>query len=60
MKGEASQNSEKKIYESPRLMNISLRPEEAVLGHCKTMNSGGSQGSSCSLFFQPCNQTQGS
>jgi hypothetical protein len=26
----------KKIYEPPRLATISLRPEEAVLGACKT------------------------
>ncbi len=50
----------KKTYEPPRLTTISLRPEEAVLSHCKTMSSGGSQGSSCSNFFLPCVQTFGS
>lgn len=30
----------KKSYEPPKVTTISLRPEEAVLGHCKT--SGGS------------------
>lgn len=29
----------KKPYEPPKVTTISLRPEEAVLGHCKT--SGG-------------------
>jgi len=29
----------KKSYEPPRLTTISLRPEEAVLGHCKTSGS---------------------
>lgn len=50
----------KKPYEPPLLRAISLRPEEAVLGHCKTLNSGGSQGSSCSNFILPCVQTFGS
>ncbi len=31
----------KKTYEPPRLTVISLRPEEAVLGHCKSTTSGG-------------------
>jgi len=31
----------KKIYEPPRVASISLRPEEAVLGHCKTASGGG-------------------
>lgn len=32
----------KKTYEAPLLATISLRPEEAVLGHCKTFSGGGS------------------
>jgi len=51
---------EKKTYEPPLLTTISLRPEEAVLGHCKTMNAGGSQGGSCNNFIFPCVQTFGS
>jgi hypothetical protein len=35
----AEQVEGKKPYEPPRLTTISLRPEEAVLGHCKI--SGG-------------------
>jgi len=31
----------KKAYEPPRVASISLRPEEAVLGHCKTASGGG-------------------
>jgi hypothetical protein len=31
----------KKLYESPQLVTISLRPEEAVLGHCKISGGGG-------------------
>jgi hypothetical protein len=37
----------KKSYEPPQLTTISLRPEEAVLGHCKIAGSGGPVGSSC-------------
>jgi hypothetical protein len=29
----------RKPYEAPKLTIISLRPEEAVLGHCKTSGS---------------------
>lgn len=31
----------KKAYQSPKLSVISLRPEEAVLGHCKNGSSAG-------------------
>lgn len=33
----------RKPYEPPQLAQISLRPEEAVLGHCKTATGGGAQ-----------------
>jgi hypothetical protein len=32
----------KNVYEPPQLTTISLRPEEAVLGHCKVLGQGGS------------------
>jgi hypothetical protein len=32
---------EKKKYEPPTVSVISLRPEEAVLSHCKTSGVGG-------------------
>jgi hypothetical protein len=38
---------DKKIYEAPKVTVISLRPEEAVLGHCKTNNVGGPGGNNC-------------
>lgn len=60
MNHEPTPSQSKKPYEPPQLRAISLRPEEAVLGHCKTLNSGGSQGSSCSNFLLPCVQTFGS
>jgi hypothetical protein len=46
MNRELDQSDGKKTYEPPRLTTISLRPEEAVLGHCKI--SGQSMpGSTC-------------
>jgi hypothetical protein len=41
MNHEVGQVGIKKTYEPPRLTTISLRPEEAVLGHCKTLSGGG-------------------
>jgi hypothetical protein len=43
MNQELNQAEGKKQYEPPRLTKISLRPEEAVLGHCKTSSGGGYQ-----------------
>ena len=34
-----SDKLEKKLYESPKIISISLRPEEAVLGNCKISGS---------------------
>jgi hypothetical protein len=48
--GESSGDG-RKPYESPKLVVISLRPEEAVLGHCKI--SGGS-GPSQTSISGPC------
>ena len=42
-----NQDHEKKNYESPRVTIISLRPEEAVLGHCKSFSAAGPVGSAC-------------
>jgi hypothetical protein len=41
MNPESMQAEGKMKYEPPRLATISLRPEEAVLGHCKTASGGG-------------------
>lgn len=38
----------KKTYDPPRLSTISLRPEEAVLGHCKIVGGGGGLSGVCS------------
>jgi len=51
MDPEKKEASEKANYEPPRLTVISLRPEEAVLGHCKSTSTGGpAQSSSCFPF----------
>ncbi len=48
---DSDERQSKKAYEAPKLTVISLRPEEAVLGHCKTASTGGpgSGGNPCSL-----------
>jgi hypothetical protein len=44
-----------KPYEAPKIVRVSLKPEEAVLGHCKTPSSGGPVGmSSCSTAGVGC------
>jgi hypothetical protein len=40
----------KRPYESPKVMAINLRPEEAVLGNCKIGGSAGPVASSCSTL----------
>jgi hypothetical protein len=44
----------KKQYEPPQLMMISLRPDEAVLGHCKSMGSGSFQPGNCAAILGAC------
>jgi hypothetical protein len=44
----------KKLYVVPQLTTISLRPEEAVLGACKSLNTGGSHGGSCLIPLGGC------
>jgi hypothetical protein len=36
-----------KAYEAPKLIRVSLRPEEAVLGHCKITGHAGPVSGSC-------------
>jgi hypothetical protein len=43
----------KKAYQSPKLSVISLRPEEAVLGHCKNASTAGPVSTSCTMVG-PC------
>lgn len=37
----------RKKYEQPKVTMISLRPEEAVLGHCKNTGISGPVGTNC-------------
>jgi hypothetical protein len=37
----------RKPYEAPKLTRVSLRPEEAVLGHCKIIGHAGPVSGSC-------------
>jgi hypothetical protein len=32
---------DRKPYQAPKIIRVSLRPDEAVLGHCKISGSGG-------------------
>ncbi len=53
MDHELNRANGKKKYASPKLTTISLRPEEAVLGHCKVSGSGGPVGSCMPLGTCP-------
>ena len=49
---ELNQVEGKKPYQPPQLITISLRPEEAVLGHCKISGGGGGpQPPTCMALF---------
>ena len=37
----------KKRYEKPKVARFPLRPDEAVLGFCKTTGASGPSGSNC-------------
>lgn len=37
----------KATYEPPKVIRVSLRPEEAVLGHCKITGAAGPVSGSC-------------
>jgi hypothetical protein len=56
MNGELKQADGRKTYESPQLTTISLRPEEAVLGHCKIAGGSGPSNSAgpCSIMLAGC------
>jgi len=41
----------RKPYEPPQLVTISLRPEEAVLGSCKTSTGMDGCGTPCASFL---------
>ena len=54
-----TENSDKAPYQAPVVVRVSLRPEEAVLGHCKVSGSAGAASASCKTAFGFC-RSQGS
>ena len=44
----------KPSYEPPQVVRVSLRPEEAVLGHCKTPSSAGPISGGCASARVRC------
>ncbi len=48
-----SSETEKKRYEPPKLTRVSLRPEEAVLGACKTVSTTGPVGNGVGTCAYP-------
>jgi hypothetical protein len=44
-------DGKKQPYQPPKIITISLRPEEAVLGHCKLSGSAGPTTGSCVVLF---------
>ena len=50
---EKKAQSKKKSYEKPSVVRYTLRPEEAVLGFCKTSTSAGANGGTC-ITVNPC------
>jgi hypothetical protein len=44
-----------KPYEAPKVVRVSLRPDEAVLGHCKTSSSAaGPAAAGCGIALGGC------
>ncbi|MGC0774625.1 MAG: hypothetical protein WB543_16945 [Candidatus Acidiferrum sp.] len=41
------EQEERTAYEPPKVIRVSLRPEEAVLGHCKITGAAGPVSGSC-------------
>jgi len=53
------EKTSKAPYQAPVVVRVSLRPEEAVLGHCKITGSAGPALSGCHNLVLLC-RTQGS
>jgi len=45
---------QKRTYKKPEMVRVSLRPEEAVLGTCKSGSAVGPGGSSNCMPVAPC------
>ena len=52
------EEQEKRPYQKPELMQVPLRPEEAVLGNCKMAGTGGpGYGNKCNAGPLVCSST---
>jgi hypothetical protein len=49
-----SVNDSREPYEPPTLVIVSLRPEEAVLGHCKISGGSGPGAGGCAVLLGGC------
>jgi hypothetical protein len=49
-KEETPKQPAKAQYQSPLVVRVHLRPEEAVLGHCKVTGTGGAVGGGCRVY----------
>ena len=47
MKGQEDSKTRRRLYQKPRVEQVELRPEEAVLGGCKNFTDAGEQASDC-------------
>ncbi|MGB7282871.1 MAG: hypothetical protein WBE13_11455 [Candidatus Acidiferrum sp.] len=56
---QSPQQDTKAVYEPPKVIRVSLRPEEAVLGHCKVTGAAGPVATSCIAVYGAC-RTPGS
>lgn len=54
MNRELNQVDRRKLYVSPQLVTISLRPEEAVLGNCKIAGAAGPGSIGCQPLGLAC------
>jgi hypothetical protein len=50
MNPESENTPQRKPYEKPALHEVALRPEEAVLGSCKTMGVAGPAEADCTAL----------
>lgn len=50
MDSKVETSEKKKPYQAPALTTISLRPEEAVLGHCKSPTAGSGTSGTCFII----------
>lgn len=51
---DCQKQTQKRPYRKPGVVQVPLRPEEAVLGHCKSGHSAGPGNSTCNAFGSTC------